>query len=102
MFRWTNEYNRFQLFGNNGYILASSTSDTLQLGVQYIFKMRVANVSNRVEYRYKWWRANQGEPSSWQLTGSQSKSNDPGYGCVLLLAHHVDASFGAVTVTPLQ
>lgn len=102
MFRWTNEYNRFQLFGNNGYILASSTSDTLQLGVQYIFKMRVANVSNRVEYSYKWWRANQGEPSSWQLTGSQSKSADPGYGCVLLLAHHVDASFGAVTVTPLQ
>ncbi len=33
----------------------------------------------------------QAEPSDWQLTGDQGTSDDPGKGCILLLAHHVDA-----------
>jgi regulation of enolase protein 1 (concanavalin A-like superfamily) len=99
-FRWTSAYERFEIFGNNGRILASAPDETLQLGVQYTFKMRVQSFGDQAQYQFKWWTANQTEPSDWQLTGSQSLNEDPGSGCILLLAHHVDASFGNVTVVP--
>jgi len=100
MFRWTRGYERFELFGNHGRILASS-GDTLHLGVRYLFKMQVRTVSGGAQYQLKWWRADQAEPGTWQLTGAQPSADDPGRGCMLLLAHHVDASFGDVVITPL-
>lgn len=99
MFRWTESQDSFQLFGNQGTILAWTADQALQIGVTYIFKMRVDSVPGGAQYRLKWWPSGEDEPSGWILTGFQSLSDDPGHGCILLLAHHVDASFGAVTIT---
>ncbi|HOA75304.1 MAG TPA: DUF1349 domain-containing protein [Phycisphaerae bacterium] len=102
MFRWTSGYERFEIFGNNGHILAfDSSGEKMQLGVTYIFKVQVQDTASNVRYRMKWWRANQSEPSGWRLTGTQSYANDPGTGSMLLLSHHVDASFGSVWLEPL-
>ncbi|HPU25210.1 MAG TPA: DUF1349 domain-containing protein [Phycisphaerae bacterium] len=98
MFRWTTSGEQWQLFGNNGRILDAS-DDPFQLGVTYMFKMRVQNTAGGAEYRLKYWRSGQAEPGGWQLTGTQTAGEDPGRGCILLLAHHVDAHFGNVTVT---
>jgi len=51
-------------------------------------------------YRFKIWRAADAEPPNWDLDG-QAALGDPAQGSVLLISHHVDANFGAVTITPL-
>ena len=53
-----------------------------------------------VTYRLKTWRDGESEPADWKLVGMQSLANDPGSGSAVLLAHHVDATFGNVTIVP--
>lgn len=102
LYRWTNNSgNFFNIFGNNGRLLATApTSDVLQLNVPYYFKFRVQTGTSHVTYRFKTWPTSQAEPAEWKLVGTQSLATDPGHGSVLLLAHHVDASFGNVTIVP--
>ncbi len=91
---------------NPGGSGASDTSGwTLALGVTYVFKMRV---ETRLDssgnpfpfYSFKVWPASSAEPASWTLTYPGSVG-DPVAGSFLLLAHHVDATFGPVTAAPL-
>ena len=101
IFRWTTTVENYQIFGNGGGILASGpTSDVLKFGVLYMWKMRVETQSPYVIYKLKVWEASEPEPYEWKLTGKQATWDDPGSGSLLLLAHHVDANFGNVTVTP--
>jgi len=71
------------------------------LEVRYIFKMRVESVPGQGGlYSLKVWEDDgQPEPSAWNLI-HQADSSNLAYGSFMLLAHHVDASFGDVTVTP--
>lgn len=102
MFRWTREYERFEMFGNEGRIMEwDASGEQLQLGVTYLLKMGVQDTASDAEYRLKWWRSDQPEPSTPQLVCTQSFHDDPGCGSVLLLAHHVDATFGDVSIVPL-
>jgi hypothetical protein len=102
-------------FGTIGWWRWSSlTSATLQfyqtgigqsflpvLGVRYIFKMGVESTPGQGGlYRLKVWEDGQPEPSAWDLT-YQAGSSDLSHGSFMLLAHHVDASFGDVTVVPV-
>jgi|GEM_PF-741811 len=103
MYRWTDTYERFQLFGNEGAILASAPLDQkLELGKTYIFRMRVETLPeiDRSRYYLKYWLADEYEPYEWNIVGDQRNNDDPKAGSVLLLAHHVDASFGAVIARP--
>lgn len=97
LYRWTQQSERFELFGNHGTILAAApTTERLPLGRTYIFKVRVETSGSAGQYSFKYWPQGTNEPSSWQLTGRQF--NDPGRGCMALLTHYVDASFGYVAV----
>jgi hypothetical protein len=49
--------------------------------------------------RLKVWRLDEPEPEAWDLS-RQEPLSAPQAGCLVLVAHHVDASFGPVTVTP--
>jgi hypothetical protein len=70
------------------------------LEVRYIFKMRVGSVAGQGGlYSLKVWEDGQPEPSAWNLI-YQAGSSNLANGSFMLLAHHVDASFGDVTVTP--
>lgn len=101
LYRWQAAGDRYQIFGNNGFILAQAPlSDVLTLGVTYIFKVRVETVGFDAVYRLKVWPAGDPEPPTWKLVGSQQLVDDPQVGSMLLLAHHVDASFGDVTIVP--
>lgn len=94
---------RFRIIGNNLSTLAEDVSgSTLTLGVRYVFKMRVETVIGvGPRYSMKVWPQSQPEPTTWNLRGTGSFS-DPQRGCVLLVAHHMDISFGNVTVVPLS
>jgi len=90
-----------QLLINNP-LLPKSSDWTVNQGDTFTFKMRVETLSDGLpKYSLKVWRSDQPEPSNWTLEGI-GQAGDPISGSVVLLAHHVDATFENVSVTPLN
>lgn len=91
-----------KLYGNKMIPLTDQATDKkLAAGVSYVFKASVrSRPDSSALYRMKVWEASEPEPERWDLEG-------PGFigehdtGSLLLLAHHTDASFGKISVTPL-
>ncbi len=80
----------------------TSFSQVMEFNTEYIFKMSVQSIpGDAAYYRLKFWRASNPEPSQWTLQGFGSETA-PDAGSLLLVAHHVDAKFGQVTVTDLS
>ena len=92
---------RFHIYGNHKRLLDSTNSKKLKLNVPYVLKMRVETKPGKGGfYRLKMWRADEPEPSGWDLKG-QEALNDPQTGSFLLLAHQTDVTFGDVQVRPV-
>jgi len=77
----------------------------LELGVRYIWKMRVETLSGLGNfYSVKVWRDSDTEPSGWQATQLVGFGN-PDYGSsngsIVLVAHHVDVTFGDIVIVPI-
>lgn len=87
-----------QLLGNGGRVLAEN-GRPLTFGETYFFKVNIQSSTNNnpATYRFKMWDADLPEPTGWDFAQT-GKSGEPESGSLLLLAHHVDARFGAVTV----
>jgi len=102
-YRWRDDTlgDRLMMIGNHGTLIAEDTSGRkLAYDVRYIFKMRVETIPDQGGlYSLKVWEEGQPEPSEWDLV-AQERLSDPQNGSLLLLTHHVDASFGDVTVVP--
>jgi hypothetical protein len=100
-YRWQGE--RLQIIGSKGGFMAEDTSGKkLNFGVRYLFKMRVESLpEGGSRYSLKVWPEGEVEPLSWDLMPINNSPADPGRGSFLLVAHHVDASFGNLSVTPL-
>ena len=75
----------------------------VQFGNTYVFKARVRTTTilgfPHGRYRFKYWLAGDVEPD-WMLEATGWAGGMMG-GSLLLIAHHVDATFGDVTVVPL-
>ncbi len=107
-YHWRNAFastdsNRWELNGNNLTLRDANAdpSNALLYDTKYVLKMQVATVAgSQGFYRLKFWQAGLAEPDSWLLSGLES-ATDPQYGSILILAHHVEATIGRVTVTPL-
>jgi hypothetical protein len=102
-YRWqkqgVNYSEGFQLLGHGGRELGESAK-TLSFGVAYNFKLAVATHPDPAlpaTYRFKVWPASQAEPVAWDIE-RRGIAGEPTGGSLLLLAHHVDARFGAVRV----
>jgi hypothetical protein len=90
-----------EIMGDKSIALAQELNRRLDLGVRYIFKMRVQTVPGQGgSYRLKVWRDGDPEPSSWNLT-AEGGEFDIQSGSFLPVAHHTDASFGNVSVAPI-
>jgi hypothetical protein len=77
-----------------------ATDRALELGVAYLFKMKVessALPNEAAYYQFKVWPASAAEPAAWDIAG-RGNAFEPEGGSVVLVAHHVDARFGPVTV----
>lgn len=85
-------------------IIERSYDLALDLGVPYYFKMRVQTISpdQGVYYSFKVWKFGQPEPLTWQFEKQDEPPNQPLLGSILLVAHDADASFGNVTVVPIE
>lgn len=89
-----------QLLGGN--LGQSNRSFTLEPGIPYAFKMRVETLPGTGPlYRLKVWREDGPEPETWTIEREEPLGAIE-KGCLLLVAHHVDASFGPVRVVPAR
>jgi len=78
---------------------ADESGKTLPLGVTHMFRMSVETRPQGVVYGLKVWDQSGAEPGTWDLT-YVDKQSVASHGSLLLLAHHVDATFGEVRVGP--
>ncbi len=68
----------------------------------YWFKVRVETIRTGNLYRLKLWQdVSEAEPKGWMLRKLAGNPN-PAQGSFLLVAHHVDMTFGNVTVLPIE
>jgi hypothetical protein len=73
----------------------------ISLGVPYVFKFQVlTRINGDHRYNLKVWLQSDPEPSDWSLTFDSNSSNLAN-GSFLLIAHHVDATFGDISVSPV-
>jgi hypothetical protein len=69
------------------------------LGERYRFRARVETAGDTTRYRFKIWQARAREPDEWTL--ATQRTGAPERGSFLLVAHHVDATFGDLSVKPV-
>ena len=104
-FRWSRVNDtvvtRMQMLGQDGRIIQAKAAQP-QFGKTYYFKMRVETMQNGLpHYQLKVWESTQTEPIAWDLAGN-GLDGEPTRGSILLVAHHVDASFGTVSIQPIS
>lgn len=89
-------------YPSGGNVLMENPNVQLNYGQEYMLKMQAQSTgAESTIYRMRVWRANQTEPTDWQLVGEVNDPDAPTSGSLLLVAHHVDVSFGDVSVKPL-
>jgi hypothetical protein len=90
---------RLNLMGNRGTSLAEDESGRrLAENVCYVFKLSARSRPGATSvYRMKVWENGEPEPPAWDVTGS-GVADELSSGSAVLLAHHVDATFGDVQV----
>ena len=84
-----------------GGLLVEDLNRTLTNDVEYIWKLRLETLSNGdTFYGMKLWEQGQTEPVAWDYSGTD---NVPGIlnGSTIFIAHHVDATYGNVTIADL-
>jgi len=83
------------------YLTGPTTSFPTQLNTAYWMKMRVETLASGATYNLKVWEVGQPEPVSWNLTRAHG-DDFPMSGSLLLVAHQADASFGNVSIVPIN
>ncbi|MCB0642187.1 MAG: fibronectin type III domain-containing protein, partial [Phaeodactylibacter sp.] len=78
----------------------SSTSRSLSIGTTYLFRAQVdSDGSGNTYYKLRVWEQGTAEPATWDLEDTVGPS-DKQNGCLLLISHMADVTFGNVTITP--
>ncbi|MEM7330567.1 MAG: hypothetical protein AAF490_00655 [Chloroflexota bacterium] len=88
-------------YPGGGNVIASNDDIVPVEDQEYIMKMNVATTSAGDVYRMRVWKSNLPEPSEWHMEGLVDDPDAFDSGSVILVSHHVDVSFGDVTVEPL-
>jgi hypothetical protein len=103
-YRWRRKHHgRVNISGNDSFLIAEDRSGRkLELGVCYIYKMRVETRRGQTSvYSLKVWEEGTSEPNNWTLRGT-GPEGELSHGSALLVAHEVDASFGKVSILPIS
>lgn len=90
----------YRMSGDQGQ-LAGYRTPRLSYGETNLWKFRVETLAGRgLFYRAKVWNSRQAEPDDWRLSACEGTWAKPN-GSLLLIAHHVDATFGDLQIVPL-
>ena len=97
--RFFDDGGKYELIGD-GWQPSSSRSKNMAVGQTYHLRASVEPFEDGTRYRFKHWPVGQSEPTSWFNTITYTGGAQQG--SVGLLAHHVDATFGDITVTQFE
>ena len=101
-FKWMSGDAWLELYrGSDGKVVQEDHTATMPFEVPHIFKVRAETTGGVHRYRVKMWPESDAEPATWNFTIDEALTEIDS-GSVLLVAHHVDASFGEVVVTSLD
>lgn len=91
-----------RLFGSTGGgLLVEDPLRTLTDEVEYVWKFRLETLpGGSTFYGMKVWEQGQPEPGPWDFSGNDGATGLLS-GSTVFIAHHVDATFGNITVTDL-
>ena len=72
-------------------------------GNTYMFKMRVEYIAGHGDrYSLKIWEQEKAEPAGWDVIAQKDLSYPNTKGSLALVSHHVDATFGNISITPIN
>ncbi len=102
-YRWApNGTEGAQMLGYGGGWIDVNSDKVLDFNTPYYFKVSVQSIPDQpAYYRFKFWKQSDLEPLTWDVEGP-GFTGEPDGGSLLLVAHHVDASFGDVVVEPIS
>ncbi len=101
VYRWFNNTERWELWIDENEEILPQAGNAISLGVTYWYRMRCENApSGGTTYSLRVWEDGVAEPSAWTFEHT-TNPGDPKKGSLVLVAHHVNASFGEVIVTHL-
>ena len=101
IYRWFNNSERWELWIDENEDILPQPGNAISLGVTYWYRMRCEDApSGGTTYSLKVWEDGNVEPSAWTFEHT-TNPGDPKKGSLVLVAHHVNASFGDVIVTHL-
>ena len=87
--------------GTDGSVVAQNKNKSFGLGTPHFMKIRAETLGSSQRYSAKVWSQNEAEPANWDIVIDEPLSSTS-QGSLLLVAHHVDATFGTAVVTPLS
>ncbi len=78
------------------------TVPQLVIGDKYVFKICADSVAGGlIDYKFKFWRPSIDPDPRWQISWTTEVADPPpSGGSLMLTAHHTDATFGNILVTP--
>jgi hypothetical protein len=101
LYRWFQNSQRWELWIDENEAILPQPGNPISLGVTYWYRMRCQDApSGGTTYSLKVWEDGTTEPAGWTFEHT-TNPGDPKKGSLLLVAHHVNASFGDVVVTHL-
>lgn len=90
--------------GQGGPLKLDGNSDPsvdIDVGDTYYWKFRVENIPGGTLYSLRVWESGQSEPGSWNITRQRGPTDEQN-GSMIFIAHHVDATFGDITVSAVS
>ncbi|MDF1838372.1 MAG: fibronectin type III domain-containing protein, partial [Planctomycetota bacterium] len=101
VYRWFTNTERWELWIDENEDILPQPGNAISLGVTYWYRIRCEDApSGGTTYSLKVWEDGSAEPAAWTFEHT-TNPGDPKKGSLVLVAHHVNASFGDVVVTHL-
>lgn len=101
VYRWFTNTERWELWIDENEDILPQPGNEISLGVTYWYRIRCEDApSGGTTYSLKVWEDGLTEPAAWTFEHT-TNPGDPKKGSLVLVAHHVNASFGDVVVTHL-
>jgi hypothetical protein len=98
-YRWNaTGRDRLEIYASPSRLAAFDSFRGCVIGATYIFKFRAEVIDGAPHYSLKMWEEEIEEPAEWDLETVGDPTVSYLNGSVLLLAHHVNATFGDVTI----
>lgn len=95
------DYISIYMEGDRGYTVNSRAPVLIEPEKSYWFRARVKTDGNGHNYYLKVWEAGYAEPEEWSLTRLGEKDGLK-TGSFLMILHHVDATIGNISITPVE